>query len=179
MQISAASLRMHAACVALPLKAPVSAWSATRRLAANKSSRTFLHTVQAAEQRAAGEDPRVGQTKTNRQRAHTCVRTKYPVTLRLRLSLRLSYVAYVIVFAHCSCNTQDETLSVYAALQQPLHPSRRVKALQNSQLTIHQKLTQAAEIQRPRALSSRQKRAILVQMVCFDRVSLLHCVQHH
>jgi len=57
MQISAASLRMHAACVALPLKAPVSAWSATRRLAANKSSRTFLHTVQAAEQRAAGEDP--------------------------------------------------------------------------------------------------------------------------
>ncbi|KAL0040961.1 hypothetical protein WJX77_000241 [Trebouxia sp. C0004] len=48
---------MHAACVALPSKAPVSAWSATRRLVANKSSRTFLHTVQAAEQRAASEDP--------------------------------------------------------------------------------------------------------------------------
>ena len=57
MHVSAASLRMHAACVALPSKAPVSAWAATRRLVANKSSRTFLHTVQAAEQRTASEDP--------------------------------------------------------------------------------------------------------------------------
>ncbi|DBB15561.1 TPA: hypothetical protein ACH3X3_003776 [Trebouxia sp. C0006] len=57
MQVSCASLRMHAACVALPLKAPVSAWSATRRLVSNKSSKTFLHTVQAAEQRTASEDP--------------------------------------------------------------------------------------------------------------------------
>lgn len=55
MQFSAASLRMHAACVALPVKAPISAWSATRRLVANK--RTLLHTVQAAEQRTASEDP--------------------------------------------------------------------------------------------------------------------------
>lgn len=55
MHFSAASLRMHAACVALPVKAPISAWSATRRLVANK--RTFLHTVQAAEQRTASEDP--------------------------------------------------------------------------------------------------------------------------
>ena len=55
MHFSAASLRMHAACIALPVKAPISAWSATRRLVANK--RTFLHTVQAAEQRTASEDP--------------------------------------------------------------------------------------------------------------------------
>ncbi len=57
MQVSAASLRMHAACVALPIKAPVSAWAATRRLVASKSSRTLLHTVKAAEQRTASEDP--------------------------------------------------------------------------------------------------------------------------
>lgn len=57
MQVSASVLRMHAACSTMPLRTPVSAWSTTRRFAANRSPRTFLHTVQAAQQRAAGEDP--------------------------------------------------------------------------------------------------------------------------
>ena len=106
MQVSCASLRMHAACVALPLKAPVSAWSATRRLVSNKSSKTFLHTVQAAEQRTASEDPSNVDIKgrSNEDKHATSTYIKKSVALWLKFSLQFSHVTYVDRF--CSlCRT--------------------------------------------------------------------------
>lgn len=66
MQASAAGLqRMHAAGIVSPLRVSSSAWSTTRRLAANRGVRTGLHTVQAAEQRASGSEPSSVDIKGN------------------------------------------------------------------------------------------------------------------
>ena len=70
MQMSAGSLyRVHAACALSPTRSPSFAWVASKRLTASRGSRSAIHTVQAAEQKAAGSEPSKvnvkGQTSSN------------------------------------------------------------------------------------------------------------------
>ena len=51
------SLRVHAACALSPTRSPSSAWAASKSLTASRNRRSALHTVQAAEQKAAGSEP--------------------------------------------------------------------------------------------------------------------------
>lgn len=58
MQASFANFpRVHAACALSPLRTSSSVWAVTRKAAANRGVRQGLHTVQAAEQNAAGSEP--------------------------------------------------------------------------------------------------------------------------
>lgn len=72
MQMSVGSLyRVHAACALSPTRSPSFAWVASKRLTASRGSRSAIHTVQAAEQKAAGSEPSKvnvkGQTSSNKK----------------------------------------------------------------------------------------------------------------
>lgn len=163
MQISASVLRMHAACITSPLKAPVSAWSNTRRFAAHRNSRTFLHTVHAAQQRAAGEDPSNVEVKGTSTHARLPTHSRGVAHVPTKRCVRLCKQRSSVFLRHTQSGIACQHM--HAILQRLTLQSRKVKVLLSNQLTIHLMPTSARVIKRLRTLSSKQDRATLVQKV--------------